>query len=578
MKQLFYVLSFSMIVFFNHAQTNYFVATNGVNTNNGSIAQPWLNLQYAVNQLQSGDTLNIRQGTYSEKILIAGAVNNNITIRNYNNETVLISAAILSSSNPIIEINSKNGIAIKGLEIANFLKNDAQGILIHGTSDNITIENNKIHDIHFSTNPNAAVNANTNAQALIVFGDAGTDAITNLKIRGNEIYNCRLGYSEGLAVNGNVDGFEVSNNIVRDITNIGIVAIGHEGTCPVPANDQARNGLIKNNTAYNCISPYATSGGIYVDGARDIVIESNKSYHNGFGIEIGCENIGKTSSNIVARSNFIYDNEIAGIALGGYAFSTNGSGKVTNSKISNNSLLKNGFSTNRIGELFLSYSENTTIENNIFYVNAQNLLGSAEQGQPNLQMKYNLYYTVAGASNFDYDNNGTVYNSYSAFISGTAAFQNNANFADPNFVSIVIANPNLHLQVASPAINSGNPAYVSVPVETDIDNEIRIAQNTIDKGADETSSTALQVLNAKSNTQTAFQVFPNPFQNIIKIQTECNQFSFTITDISGKLLMKVIDTSDNTLDLSQLNPGIYFLSLTNINTGRSQYIRIVKQN
>jgi hypothetical protein len=105
-----------------------------------------------------------------------------------------------------------------------------------------------------------------------------------------------------------------------------------------------------------------------------------------------------------------------------------------------------------------------------------------------------------------------------------------------------------------------------------------VAQNIIDKGADENSSTALQVLNAKSNTQTTFQVFPNPFQNIIKIQTECNQFSFTITDISGKLLMKVIDTSDNTLDLSQLNSGIYFLSLLDLNTRKSQYARIVKQN
>ncbi len=575
MKHLILIFISSMICLQSNSQTNYYVASNGLNTNNGSISQPWLNLQYAINQLQSGDTLNIRQGTYSEKILIAGTVNNNITIRNYNNEAVLLSAAILSSSNPIIEIDSKNSITIKGLEIANFLKNDAQGILIHGTSDNITIEGNKIHDIHFSTNPNAAVNANTNAQALIVFGDVGNDAVTNLKIKGNEIYNCRLGYSEGLAVNGNVDSFEVSNNIVHDITNIGIVAIGHEGTCPVPANDQARNGLIKNNTVFNCLSPYATSGGIYVDGAKDIVIESNKSYHNGFGIEIGCENIGKTASNIIARSNFMYDNEIAGMALGGYAFSTNGSGKVINSKILNNSLLKNGYAVNAIGELFLSYSENTTIENNIFYVNAQNLLGSAEQGQPNISMAYNLYFGAAGANNFDFDKNGTFYNSYTAFVSGTSSFQTNASFANPNYVSVSLPNPNLHLQLSSPAINSGNPNYLVAINETDIDNQTRIVQTVIDQGADETN--AIFTVLEKENVS-GMRVYPNPFQDKIKIQTEYKKYNLIITDLSGKALVQLIDMKDNTLDLSQLNLGVYFLYINDLNTGKNQYARIVKQN
>jgi hypothetical protein len=575
MKQLFYVLSFSIVAFFEYAQTNYYVATNGTNTNNGSITQPWLNLQYAVNQLQSGDTLNIRQGTYSEKILIAGAVNNTITIRNYNNEAVLISAAILSSSNPIIEINSKNDIAIKGLEIANFLKNDAQGILIHGTSDNITIENNKIHDIHFSSNPNAAVNANTNAQALIVFGDNGTDAITNLKIQGNEIYNCRLGYSEGLAVNGNVDGFIVLNNVVRDITNIGIVAIGHEGTCPVPANDQARNGLIKNNVAYNCLSPYATSGGIYVDGGKDIIIESNTSYHNGFGIEIGCENIGKTSSNIVARSNFIYDNEIAGIALGGYAFSTNGSGKVINSKIYNNSLLKNGFSTNRIGELFLSYSENTVIENNIFYVNVQNLLGAAEQGQPNLQMAYNLYYTSAGVNNFDFDKNGTTYSTYSTFVSGTASFQTNASFADPNYVLSILPNVDLHLQSSSPAINAGNPSYIAAISETDIDNQLRISQTVIDKGADETGSifTALEKISTSE-----MHVYPNPFQNQLYLDAELINYDLLIYDALGKQVYSQYNLNKRTIDLSFLNPGVYCLCLKGNQSTVNLRVPIIKCN
>ena len=122
---------------------------------------------------------------------------------------------------------------------------------------------------------NAFVNASTNAQGIIVYGTNATTAITNLKIQNNQLYDCRLGYSEGIAVNGNVNGFEVTGNTVYNLTNIGIDLIGHEGACPNPTNDQARNGLVKNNIVHDCLSTYASSGGIYIDGGKIITVENN---------------------------------------------------------------------------------------------------------------------------------------------------------------------------------------------------------------------------------------------------------------------------------------------------------------
>ena len=57
-----------------------------------------------------------------------------------------------------------------------------------------------------------------------------------------------------MIVNGNVDGFQITNNHVHHNDNIGIDAIGHEGVAPVPAYDQARNGVIRGNRVHDISS------------------------------------------------------------------------------------------------------------------------------------------------------------------------------------------------------------------------------------------------------------------------------------------------------------------------------------
>ena len=59
-------------------------------------------------------------------------------------------------------------------------------------------------------------------------------------------------------LNGNVDGFTVSHNLVHDNDNIGIDFIGFEGNGPATL-DQARNGRCFGNRVYN-ISSAANPG------------------------------------------------------------------------------------------------------------------------------------------------------------------------------------------------------------------------------------------------------------------------------------------------------------------------------
>lgn len=539
------LLAFLFLSCICFGQNNYYVSTTGNNTNSGSLASPWKTIQYALNQLPANSILNVFPGTYTEKISIPIS---NITLKNQSATLPIIDAAGLMGQDAIIEIANKSNVTIDGLELQNNIRLDAQGILIEGSGANNTIKNCKIHDIHFSANANAAVKESTNAQGIIVYGTSGTTAITNLKIQNNELYNCRLGYSEGIAVNGNVDGFEISNNNVHDLTNIGIDVIGHEGTAP--ANDQARNGLVKNNIAHHCVSPYATSGGIYIDGGKNIIVENNTSYHNGYGIEVGCENKGKTTDAITIRNNIFYDNEVCAVALGGFDYPS-GSGKVTNSSITNNTCYFNDYSKSGYGELYLSYSENSVIENNIFYTTAENNLSYAELTQPGLIFNYNTIYCPGGIANLGVSWNNKWYDGYTAFVTGTGT-NTNSIFGNPLFTTAIISNPDFHILTNSPSKNAGNPNYVVANGETDFFNQLRIEGGRIDMGADEFGTT----LGIEEKVITTFSIYPNPTSNFVTINSELSVNNYILFNGNGQ---KLLEGKNNTIDLAALPTGLYLI-------------------
>ena len=533
-------------------QTNYYVSSTGNNSNTGSQSAPWLTIQSALSHLKSADTLNIMNGTYNEKLNIPVS---GLTIRNYPNHTPVVDATGLTSQVPILKISNYSNIIIDGLELRNNIMLDAQGILVDGNCQNITIKNCKIHDIHFSSNVSASVNDNTNAQGIIVYGSNATTPITNRRILNNQLYNCRLGYSEGIAVNGNVSGFEVSGNSVHDLTNIGIDLIGFEGTSSNTANDQARNGVIRNNIVHHCVSAYATSGGLYVDGGKNLIIENNSSYHNGYGIEIGCENVGKTTDSIIVRNNVFYDNEVCAVALGGWDYPK--SGKVINSVFRNNSCYYDDYSKSGNGEIYLSYSENCTLENNIFFTTTANSLVYAELSQPGLNFNYNLIYCAAGAVNLSIDWDKKSYSDYIAFVAGTGTNKNSV-FANPLFVTANITNPDFHIIKTSPAINAGNPATIPTLGEVDLDSQNR-KNGVIDCGADEYYAT--NGIEENHFSQSQFTIFPNPANDKISIKcSDVNLKTVVVYNAIGKQVGNYrIENIAKQIDVSAFYRGLYYL-------------------
>lgn len=74
--------------------TTYYVdADEGDDSHEGTAAQPFKTIQYAVDRMQAGDTCIVREGVYSEEVKIEkdGEEEQPITLRNYPGETVVIS-------------------------------------------------------------------------------------------------------------------------------------------------------------------------------------------------------------------------------------------------------------------------------------------------------------------------------------------------------------------------------------------------------------------------------------------------------------------------------------------------------
>ncbi len=575
MKKIILIILTGIISVCSFAQTNYYVATTGNNSNNGSIGTPWQTIQYGVSQLNNGDTLNIMSGTYIGKIdlTISGTSGQEITIRNYNNDIVIINGTTLSDYEYLLKIENVDYINIKGLKFQDYQKLDAIGILVINSS-NISILNNEFSNIDYSsTAVGQTPNSSQNSQPIIIFGRDPLNSISNLVINGNIIHDCETGWSECLSINGNIDGFEVENNQIYNNTNIPIVVIGHEGECSDPTLDQARNGLIKNNNIHDNPSAYAAAGGIYIDGGKSITIENNTSYNNDYGIEIGCENNGNapndpSASNIIVRNNLIYNNKVSGIALGGYNYPT--TGKVETTIITNNTLFNNDTDNSYNGELLISYVENSIIENNILYTNnTDKVLIISGNANPTLSLNYNLFYTPSGSNDIVIEINGVEYNDFSSYQTGTSQ-DVNSNFSDPLFTSETIPNPNLHLNAGSPAIDAGNPTFIAGAGETDMDGEIRVYNGNVDCGADEYGS----ILGINNFNKINIIIYPNPTNGVINIEGISN-FSYKIYSLNGQLIKS--NNHKKLIDLTGLNTGLYIIKIFDYNGKNISDIKVIKE-
>src|SRR5580704_5914123 len=211
--------------------TTYYVSTSGKDTNAGTISSPWRTIQHAANSVKAGDTVYVRAGVYKEVVSIpssGSASGGYITFSSYPGELAIIDGTGLPIPNAqwgLVTIETQSYIIVNGFEIRNYSTTKAAdvpiGIYIFGAGSHLQIMNNHIHNIATTAKGCAA-----NAFGMTVNGTQAPDSINNLTISGNEIDHTTTGCSETLSVNGNVENFTITNNLVHDVNNIGIDAIG----------------------------------------------------------------------------------------------------------------------------------------------------------------------------------------------------------------------------------------------------------------------------------------------------------------------------------------------------------------
>jgi hypothetical protein len=444
----------------------FYVALDGNDANPGTLAQPWRTIQKAMSSATAGSTVNIRGGTYQERLSmnVQGTSGNPITFQPYGfsvpaggcggytgvacgGEQVILDYAYLgtdSNTTPLLYISSKSYVRIQGLTLQNYSCIGAMKIIVRidGTSSFVEFKYNKIQ---YSQN----VGAWDGTNALMPFRIWGP--ASNVTVYGNELHHLTTSYGETLTI-GAYGGTPVANatverNYIHDVDAIGI-----------DIQVQSYGWSIKNNRL-DYISKKADGSywynnpavAIYSDGGIQGVMEGNYVSNAGAGFEALAEP-GQPSIHDIAIRNNIVTSSVHGVVIGTWYSDTDGS-TVSNIKVFNNT-----FYGNQNGVVIRPMVASTVSwKNNIFANNSSN-------------------YTNTGGWN-----PGTAdFNLYWGSNTGPDAHKITA---DPLFMSAAAGD--FRLQSGSPAINMGDSTTTTADAGTvDFKGAPRI-QNRIDVGAHE---------------------------------------------------------------------------------------------
>lgn len=458
------------------------VAPTGSDAAAGTAAAPWRTIQKAAKAAAPGETVFIHAGTYAESVRVgvSGVEGKPITFKAAGDGLVRIDGSTLKvpeGTAGLIVIEQKSHLVFEGLELGDLQSADEDcvpcGVRLEGSGRNIILRRLKVGRIRHTSKEGG------DAHGIAVYGTDGTTPWSGILIEDCEVFECRLGSSEALVINGNVEGFVISGNTVRDCNNIGIDVIGLEKTAPM--NDQPRRGRVVGNKVFN-ISSFGnpaygderSAGGIYVDGARDIIVERNLVHHCDYGIEVGCENPG-TTADVVVRSNLLLRNAVAGLIFGGYDEER---GTVERCLFAHNTLWGNDTSGSGSGEIVIQKARNNTLRHNLIVPGAAGLAITNPFGaalSSGNVADWNCY--GVKAPRFVWQEKELL---------GLAPFraagqERNGRVGEARFKDA--ERGDLHLRKDSMAVNAGDPAFTAVAGELDFDGLPRIAGARVDAGA-----------------------------------------------------------------------------------------------
>ena len=305
-----------------------------------------------------------------------------------------------------------------------------------------------------------------------------------------------------------------------------------------------KNNLVYDNSWYNIFGASGIS--IYQSWNSDNnttdfknIIEGNICHHNRLFVPWlnGC--VISDGNGIIIDDNINSQNESN---LGAYTGKT---------LVQNNIVYQNG------GSGIHSYSsQHVTIRNNTAYKNSQSVeLDNGEifaSSGNDIQIFNNIMFTENNnVTNSNYMNTNSVYGNNLHF-NGTTIELNNSTCINSNPIFVNENAKNFHLQINSPAINTGNSANFS---GLDFDGN---ARTNPDIGAFEYQS-ALSKLDFESSKN--IKVFPNPTNSILNIESDIIFDKIIVVNVLGQKID--LELKNNAVNLKDLATGIYNIMIYN---------------
>lgn len=377
------------------------------NTNSGTEAQPWKTIQKAANALVAGDTVYIKQGTYTGLVSPRNSGRDGAWI-NYYAYPGHEGRAILNGAG--FQIIGKSYIKFYGLRVQEVMGGAGGGVAfdVVGPGTQIVITGNYIY--------------HTLASGISVWGapwqqGEPDSAITGLTIEYNTVERANDGgYNENITVANGVDGFWIRYNEVFNGGPNG--AFGGEG---IDVKYGVRNGLIWGNRVHDL-----PRIGIYVDGATryatNIEVFNNRVYNTpSTGITIGKEGNG-TVDGVKIYNNIVYGHARNGIDLFPH-FNDNGA-NMRNITIINNTTYGNGSEPVHYGGgVSINYptATNVVVRNNIAYNNVDFQLYS-NVGVVDYNLTTNPLFVNEAARDFHLQWNSPAINAGSSVLAPTTDY------------------------------------------------------------------------------------------------------------------------------------------------------------
>ncbi len=454
----------------------YYVSTTGSDSNPGTLAQPWRTIQHSMNAgvVAPGDTINIRGGTvYNERLVlgVSGTAGNPITYQSYGfvgsdsvggytgvalpGENATLDYGYLgtnTSTTPLFQISGRSYVNFLGITFQNFACTGAmqQGIRIDGSSTQINFKWCRM--INFQNTYAAGSDGTTALLATRVWGPS-----TYVNFYACEFWVQKTNASEALTYDSSASYGTVEKCWLHECDGIAL-----------DSHSSAHHNLFRDNHFNWCGGRrpdgtywYGRHGvTLYNDGGHDNIFDGNFVADGAIGIQNLAETTVPAVYNMIIRNNVVTRMANAGLLIGTWYSSTDGS------TVYNQDWYNNTVYSCSIGIQIRPFDAATSRIRNNIVSGCTTAYSNGLAWNVGSSFDYNLYYG-GGSGGPDVHKITT-----------------NPLFVDP-------ANVNFALQSGSPAINAGDPTTTTTQAGSeDFIRHARFAGN-IDIGAYEYASTVL---------------------------------------------------------------------------------------